>query len=198
MAPGPFSPHQRTRIGRWHVSLPPVANNCSAAPAARMTRPAAFNGALAQFSSTTWRAAASHVASAATSVVGHTAKNSVRAHVFPLPSNSDIARRSRHVSKVPVPDFKGCASISARLEETPPQRAVAGDSLRVGKNHLAPDFAAKHWPEQLPCRALESPQLYLLDRREIDRAGVNLDAGQQVRGSEVLQVCGLLHHVLAR
>src|SRR6266700_4414629 len=106
-----------------------------------------------------------------------------------LPSNSAIARCIRHVSKVPIPDFKGCASISARLEETPPQRAVAGDSLRVGKNPLAPDFAAKHWPEQLPCRALESPQLYLLDRREIDRAGVNLDAGQQVRGSEVLQVC---------
>src|SRR6266581_1387026 len=120
-------------------------------------------------------------------------------HMFSaLPSNSDIARCIRHVSKVPIPDFKGCASISARLEETPPQRAVAGDSLRVGKNPLAPDFAAKHWPEQLPCRALESPQLYLLDRREIDRAGVNLDAGQQVRGSEVLQVCGLLHLVLAR
>jgi hypothetical protein len=47
---------------------------------------------------------------------GQTEKNSVRAYVFALPSNSDIAGRIRHVSNVPFPD--SCAEqIAASFDD---------------------------------------------------------------------------------
>src|SRR5215469_10646156 len=55
-----------------------------------------------------------------------------------------------------------------------------------------------HCSEQLPCLALEPPELDLLDQCKIDWAGVDRDTGQKVCGSEVSEACGLFHHVLAR
>src|SRR5690242_1401359 len=48
----------------------------------------------------------------------------------------------------------------------------------------ASDFAAQHGSEQFPCLAFELPEPDLLDRCEIDRAGVDRNAGQKVRGPE--------------
>ena len=45
--------------------------------------------------------------------------------------------------------------------------------------------------------AVEAPHLGLLDRREIGRAGIDRDAGQQHRQFEIVQAGRLLHHVLA-
>src|SRR5262252_11015798 len=45
--------------------------------------------------------------------------------------------------------------------------------------------------------AIEAPHLGLPDRREIGRAGIDRDAGQQHRQFEMLQVSRLLHHILA-
>jgi transposase len=59
------------------------------------------------------------------------------------------------------------------------------------------DFAAEHGAEKFPGFALESSKLHLLDRREIDRAGVDGVPGNGLVGPEFLQVCRLLHHVLA-
>src|SRR3569832_1373739 len=51
--------------------------------------------------------------------------------------------------------------------------------------------------EQLPLLALESYHLELLDRSKIVRRGVDLDAGQQRVGLEILQARRLSHDVLA-
>src|SRR5215470_7737784 len=45
--------------------------------------------------------------------------------------------------------------------------------------------------------AVEAPHLGLSDRREIGRAGIDRDAGQQHRQFEMLQAGRLLHHVFA-
>src|SRR6516225_5878574 len=45
--------------------------------------------------------------------------------------------------------------------------------------------------------AVEAPHLSLPDRREIGRAGIDRDAGQQHWQFEILQAGRLLHHVLA-
>src|SRR5215470_4528705 len=66
------------------------------------------------------------------------------------------------------------------------------------ENVLASDFAAQYRPEKLPSLALKPSELNLLDRRKIDRACVRLNVRQQIGGPEVLQVRGLLHHVLTR
>ena len=52
--------------------------------------------------------------------------------------------------------------------------------------------------EQGPPLAVEPGELLLLDRGEVGRARVDLDAGQQQRQLEVLEVRRLLHDVLAR
>ena len=61
----------------------------------------------------------------------------------------------------------------------------------------ASGLAAEYGAEVLPSVALEPSKLHLLDRREIKRAGVHRDTGQQIGGSEVFDVRGLLHDVLA-
>src|SRR5271169_966436 len=94
--------------------------------------------------------------------------------------------RSRWITSVQRADVVGL-----------PRRSAGAPSKAGAERNLASDFAAKHRPEQLPGLALESSELHLLDRSEIDRAGVDRDAGQEVGGSEVLQICGLSHHVLA-
>src|SRR6185503_6174509 len=58
---------------------------------------------------------------------------------------------------------------------------------------FAHDFAETH-----PLRAVEARQLHRLDRREVGGAGVDLDAGQQAIGREVLQAGRLLHHIRPR
>src|SRR4051794_6327126 len=58
--------------------------------------------------------------------------------------------------------------------------------------------AADHVAHQLPALAVELLELHLLDREEIGRAGIDLDARQQHRHFEVLEVGRLLHDVLAR
>src|SRR5262245_38855282 len=55
-----------------------------------------------------------------------------------------------------------------------------------------------HLAEQHPALAVELGELFLLDRREVGRARVDLDARQQEWQLEVLDVRGLLHDVLAR
>jgi len=90
-----------------------------------------------------------------------------------------------------------CPVIERRLPidaQMTAQRALAAG---FQENGLASDFAAQCRPEQLPSFALKPSELHLFDRREIDRAGVDRDAGQQVGGPEILEVCGLFHHVLA-
>src|ERR1019366_3977446 len=62
---------------------------------------------------------------------------------------------------------------------------------------LAADVAADDIAEQLPPLALEALQLKLADRGEDGRRGVDLDAGQQDFGAEILEACGLLHDVFA-
>src|SRR5439155_26293547 len=60
---------------------------------------------------------------------------------------------------------------------------------------LRGDVAADDLAEQFPLLALEELHLELGNRREIGRAGVDLDAWQQRVRREVLQVRGLLHEI---
>src|SRR5256885_335324 len=71
-------------------------------------------------------------------------------------------------------------------------------SWRIHLAGLPSDFAAERGPKQLPCFTLEPPKPELLDRREINWAGVDRDTRQQVCGSEIPEVCGLFHYVIAR
>jgi hypothetical protein len=58
---------------------------------------------------------------------------------------------------------------------------------RTGLMTSAPHIRADHVPEQLPLLALEALQLQLADRGEVGGAGVELHAGQQRVGLEVLE-----------
>ena len=60
------------------------------------------------------------------------------------------------------------------------------------------DLAGNDIAEQLPAFAVEFHQLHLLDRKEVVRAGADLDAGQQHFAGKILQARGLLHHILPR
>src|SRR6516164_6458916 len=79
-------------------------------------------------------------------------------------------------------DNTACPSAAASL--------VGRLAAQCAEPGLATDFAAEHGPEQLPRLAFEPPQLDLLDRGEIDRAGVDRDPGQKVCSSEIPEVCG--------
>src|ERR1035441_6479079 len=61
----------------------------------------------------------------------------------------------------------------------------------------ASDVGADDVAEQLPFLALELHQLKLAERGKIGRAGIDLDAGQQDLGPEILEICRLLHDVFA-
>src|ERR1700753_1305651 len=61
------------------------------------------------------------------------------------------------------------------------------------ENALTADFAADDGGEQFPLLVLEPHHLKLFDRIEIGRAGIDLDAGKQGVGREVLEARGLLH-----
>src|SRR3954468_2318383 len=62
----------------------------------------------------------------------------------------------------------------------------------------ASDLAVQDRTERLECLALELTHLHLLDRVEVRRAGVDLDARQRHPGFEILQASGLGHDILAR
>jgi len=62
---------------------------------------------------------------------------------------------------------------------------------------LASDLIAEYGAELLPSVAPEPSKLHLFDRREISRARVHRDTGQQIGGPEVFDVRSLLHDVLA-
>src|SRR5713101_8600683 len=65
---------------------------------------------------------------------------------------------------------------------------------------LAPlfvDFAAYDVTEQFPALALEFPELKLLDRSEVSRAGVDRDAGQEPFQLQILDARGLFHDIRA-
>src|SRR5216683_3700638 len=83
---------------------------------------------------------------------------------------------------------------------TPDQQRTAS-ALRCIRGTLTPasaaDIGADDVAEQVPLLAVEFHQLKLADRREIIRAGIDLDAGQQDFGPEILQVSRLLHDVFA-
>src|SRR3954447_1757183 len=49
-----------------------------------------------------------------------------------------------------------------------------------------------------PGCAVPTLELHLLDRPVVLRAGVQCDAGQQHRDGHILEIGGLLHHVLTR
>src|SRR5258707_3630630 len=85
-------------------------------------------------------------------------------------------------SRLPGPRFRGddtCASSAPNALSAPAERAV------------------QHRADGFPAFAVEPLDLHLLDRIEVRRAGVDLDAGQQHGKLEILQICCLLHHVLA-
>src|SRR5262245_149671 len=61
-----------------------------------------------------------------------------------------------------------------------------------------PALPAQHLAEQHPALAVEAGELHLLDRIEVRRTGVELDARQQHGQLQVLDAGGLAHDVLAR
>src|ERR1044072_193741 len=60
------------------------------------------------------------------------------------------------------------------------------------------DLALQDRAERLERLALELPHLHVLDRIEVRRTGIDLDAGQRHARVEVFQARGLLHHAGAR
>src|SRR5262249_8982584 len=74
-------------------------------------------------------------------------------------------------------------------EYTPLQRSVPD---------VVADFAGDDVAEQMPRLAVELHQLHLLDRKEVVRTGVDLDARQHHVAGEILEICRLLHDVFAR
>src|SRR5580700_4264294 len=67
----------------------------------------------------------------------------------------------------------------------------------VESSQLASDLAADNGTEQLPVFSLETHHLALFDGIEVGGAGVDLDAGQQACGLEILQARRLFHHISA-
>ena len=98
-----------------------------------------------------------------------------------------VRRRSRQVGCIvpaappPGPQKKGLGRLG-------------GQALSVSGAELS---AAQHVAEQLPGLPVEALQLHLLDRREVVRRRIELDARQQHRQLEVVKARGLLHDVLA-
>src|ERR1700730_17335168 len=90
---------------------------------------------------------------------------------------------------------------AARRNSASKTRVNALMALRYIRGTLtaasAADIGADDLAEQVPLLAVEFHQLKLADRREIIRTGVDLDAGQQDFGPEILQVSRLLHDVFA-
>jgi arylsulfatase A-like enzyme len=76
-------------------------------------------------------------------------------------------------------------------------RQVGRDDLADRHGRVAARIGAHDRAEPLPGLALEAGQLQLPDRREVGRAGVDLDAGQQAVEFHILQAGGLLHDVFA-
>src|ERR1044072_3932162 len=66
-------------------------------------------------------------------------------------------------------------------------------SATKGLEACSAAFVAEHVAEQLPGLAVEAGELDGLDRIEVSRAGVDLDAGQQDRHPQVLHAGRLLH-----
>ncbi len=62
---------------------------------------------------------------------------------------------------------------------------------------LLADLATDDIAEQFPTLALEFPELKLLDRSEVSRAGVDRDAGQEPFQLQTLDASGLLHDICA-
>src|SRR3954463_15074572 len=85
------------------------------------------------------------------------------------------------------------------LMKRPPATVLQGAFPVVSwRLTLAADVAAQDLAEQFPSLALELLQLNLRDRREVGRAGVDLDAGQQATEFKPLDVGRLFHDVLTR
>src|SRR5437899_8880654 len=91
-------------------------------------------------------------------------------------------------------------SSSARLivaaGRSPAPIDTRGLSLRTSTSSSI--SCAQHLAEALPLRPREAIQLPLLDEGEIGRRTVERHARQEQRQLQVLDVGGLLHHVLAR
>src|SRR5487761_2310857 len=87
--------------------------------------------------------------------------------------------------------------LSIRLRQKKTPAAGRGGFGADRSRASAADVAADDVAEQHPSLALELHQLKLADRGEIGWRGVDLDAGQQDFGSEILEVCGLLHDIFA-
>ena len=62
---------------------------------------------------------------------------------------------------------------------------------------LLADLATDDIAEQFPSLALEFPELHLLDRGEVSRAGVDRDAGQEPFQLQTLDARRLLHDIRA-
>src|SRR3984957_20140156 len=89
--------------------------------------------------------------------------------------------------------FSRRSPIEGARESEPP-----GACLMRALQALVAQIVGDDGAEQVPLLALEPHHLQLLDRGEVGRPGVDLDARQQRVGLEILQARRLLHDVLAR
>src|SRR5690349_19185595 len=76
-----------------------------------------------------------------------------------------------------------------------PPKEKRGSATRALTLPQPPLLGAHHIAEASPGLAVEARQLHLLDRREVGRARVDLDARQRGVGDEVLEAGRLLHDV---
>jgi len=87
-----------------------------------------------------WTSGTGHCAARPMSQMGQTEKNSVRAYVSALPSNSDIARRIRHVSNVHNKRHRACYSRSRwsrpDVGTCPSSKRAANRCCRQQRIHL--------------------------------------------------------------
>ena len=70
-------------------------------------------------------------------------------------------------------------------------------SFAASISALFADLATDDIAEQFPTLALEFPELKLLDRSEVSRAGVDRDAGQEPFLLQTPDARGLLHDIRA-
>jgi hypothetical protein len=123
-----------------------------------------------------------------------------------LPLSTDILGDRRHVSNVPDSDSTPQQATSlfdhlvgkAYPTPWPPMHSAMNSRRFIRSPHaLLADLATDDIAEQFPTLALEFPELKLLDRSEVSRAGVDRDAGQEPFQLQTLDASGLLHDICA-
>src|SRR5271167_4771517 len=110
---------------------------------------------------------------------------------------------SHFVTSMTAPVASGWSVRRVGLAPTGKRRLVtahanSGRSRTTARTKSPIRSTAEDVAELLPTRAVEGGELRLADRAEIVGRGINLDARQQHRQFEVLQVSRLLHDVVPR